>query len=555
MRPSFAPVRLTHAQLSAVFPAFIRTTTAGDISDLGPSLKRLLPSVEIGAPFSRVFAMARPVGATRLSDLARSGRGVTVRTLDRDLRLNGVVLQDDDGYLLLTSHAPDNMLKVAEDGLTLTDFSPADGAISALTLVGLQTALLEEARAAAVELAKARDIANAAVEETTERLGQAVAAYELGIIDYDTGSGATAFSPRMEQLLGFTAGKRGPAMRDLLRRMSPVEASRLAQTTLAYIQSRNPQRQGEIPIVRPDGQTRSLQSMTRYFYKADGALERLVGIYMDVTEKVRDRAEVVERGKRLLELQAELAHTSRLSAMGEMAASLAHELNQPLTAIGSSVGAVAMMLESAAGPDSDGSRTRMARAVRHAESQALRAGEIIRRLRNFIARGEADMQREALDGLIDDALALALPNPGAAGVSVEKVIDPRADVILADRVQIQQVLVNLIRNAVEAMRDQSTPRRLIVTTRPGKASTAVVSVADTGPGIDGPAEAELFSAFVSTKTEGMGVGLSICRRIIEGHGGQMGFERSHHGGADFWFTLPLIGADLGGPACRRPGQN
>ena len=543
-------MRLTHAQLGAVFPAFIRTTAAGAISDLGPSLKRVLPWVEMGAPFTSVFTLVRPLGAMQLPELARSGRAVTLRTLDRAFCLNGVVLEDEDGFLLLTSHAPDNMLKAAESGLTLADFSPADGAISALTLVGLQTALLEEARAAAVELAEARDIANAAVEETTERLSQAVAAYELGIIDYDTDSGATSFSARMERLLGLTGGQPNPMMRDLLRRMSPADAALLAQTTVDDIQSRRPQRKAEITIVRPDGETRSLQSMTRYFYKADGALERLVGIYMDVTEKVRDRAEVIERGKRLLELQAELAHTSRLSAMGEMAASLAHELNQPLTAISSSVGAVAMMLDRGSGPDLEGSRPRMMRAVRHVESQALRAGEIIRRLRNFIARGEADMQREDLGSLIDDALALALPNPLAAGAVVEKVVGPGAKAILADRVQIQQVLVNLIRNAVEAMKDQSTPRRLIITTRPATASMAVISVADTGPGIDDEAEAQLFSAFVSTKTEGMGVGLSICRRIIEGHGGQMWVERSEHGGADFRFTLPLLEGDRGVAALR-----
>ena len=152
------------------------------------------------------------------------------------------------------------------------------------------------------------------------------------------------------------------------------------------------------------------------------------------------------------------------------------------------------------------------------------------------------MQRADVSAMIDDALALALPNPAAAGVTVTKAVDPRAATALADRVQIQQVLVNLIRNAIEAMRPQTSPRRLIISARPMTASMAVVSVADTGPGVKGEDEAGLFAAFVSSKSEGMGVGLSICRRIIEGHGGQMWFEPSASGGADFRFTLPLLSA-------------
>ena len=383
--------------------------------------------------------------------------------------------------------------------------------------------------------------ANAALSQTTDRLGQAVAAYDLGIIDFVTATGVTTFSPRMEQLLGFPASGRKPAMRDLMRMMNRVDAAQLAQTTVADVQSRKPQREAEIGILWPNGEQRFLQSMTRYFYDAQGGLERLVGIYMDVTDKVRDRAEVAARGKRLLELQSELAHTSRLSAMGEMAASLAHELNQPLTAIATAVGAIELMLRDAESAPEPG-RARMLRAARHAEAQAVRAGEIVRRLREFIARGEADMQRADVSAMIDDALALALPNPAAAGVTVTKAVDPRAATALADRVQIQQVLVNLIRNAIEAMRPQTSPRRLIISARPMTASMAVVSVADTGPGVKGEDEAGLFAAFVSSKSEGMGVGLSICRRIIEGHGGQMWFEPSASGGADFRFTLPLLSA-------------
>ena len=194
----------------------------------------------------------------------------------------------------------------------------------------------------------------------------------------------------------------------------------------------------------------------------------------------------------------------------------------------------------------------MLRAARHAETQAVRAGEIVRRLREFIARGEADMQREDLASLVDDALALALPNPAAAGVTVEKVIDPLAETVLADRVQIQQVMVNLIRNALEAMRPQKAARRLVVSARPTASGMAVISVADNGPGVQGSDQADLFAAFVSSKSDGMGVGLSICRRIIEGHGGQMWFEPSDRGGADFRFTLPIVSGPAGADETQDP---
>ena len=291
-----------------------------------------------------------------------------------------------------------------------------------------------------------------------------------------------------------------------------------------------------------DGQYRDLQGVVRYEYSPTGILERIVGVYMDVTEILHDRMEVATRGARLLELQSELAHTSRLSAMGEMAAALAHELNQPLTAVGNSVGAIEMILRNDEKPVDRVMRQRVLRAARHAESQAVRAGEIVRRLREFIARGEADTQVENLSLLVDDALALALPNPGAVGVEVRKSIARRASTVLADRIQIQQVMVNLIRNAVEAMRDQEGPRKLAIVAEV-REGMSLVRVADNGCGVAEERVEKLFAPFMSTKSEGMGVGLSICRRIVEAHGGELWFESPEEGGAEFRFTLPIIASE------------
>ena len=187
-------------------------------------------------------------------------------------------------------------------------------------------------------------------------------------------------------------------------------------------------------------------------------------------------------------------------------------------------------------------RERMLRAARHAESQAVRAGEILRRLREFITRGEADTQAENLASLIDDALALALPSPAAAGVTVRKSIPRAAATVLADRIQVQQVLVNLIRNAAESMRDQEGPRTLAITAE-ARNGMSLVRVVDSGSGVANDKLSTLFSPFVSTKREGMGVGLSICRRIIEAHGGELWFEPTEGPGAEFRFTLPLAVGD------------
>jgi signal transduction histidine kinase len=248
--------------------------------------------------------------------------------------------------------------------------------------------------------------------------------------------------------------------------------------------------------------------------------------------------ELVARGERLAVVQWELAHKARLSAMGEMAAALAHELNQPLTAVGTTVGAIELLLKDTSKPVTEVTRERVLRAVRQAETQAVRAGDIIRRLRRFVSRGEVDAKPEDLRALIEDAVALALPNAGSAGVTVRVSVEPDAEGVFADRVQVQQVIVNLVRNAVEAMRVQESAK-IITIDATAEAGMATVRITDTGPGLAPDVAARLFSAFFTTKSEGMGVGLSICRHIIETHGGRMWCEPSDGGGADFRFTLPI----------------
>jgi two-component system sensor kinase FixL len=302
------------------------------------------------------------------------------------------------------------------------------------------------------------------------------------------------------------------------------------------------QNNDEVRVRRADGEVRDFHGVRRFFYSPEGAHVRTIGIYRDVTEERRAERELAERDDRLTELRSELVHVSRLSAMGEMAAALAHELNQPLTAIGNSVGALKMMLADGGKTLDETARGRVVRAAEQAEGQAVRAGEIVRRLRQFISRGEADTTIEPLGQLIDDAVALAAPNAKAAELDVRLKLSPKAGLVLADRIQIQQILVNLIRNAAEAMAAAPAPHVLTIVTSVRK-GMAEIAVQDSGPGVPPDLAERLFSPFVSTKSDGMGVGLSICHRIVEAHGGRMWLETST-GGADFRFTLPLASKEL-----------
>ncbi len=248
---------------------------------------------------------------------------------------------------------------------------------------------------------------------------------------------------------------------------------------------------------------------------------------------VRDLTEHQQTQARLQQLQSELVHISRLSAMGEMASALAHELNQPLAAISNYMKGSRRLLEGSTDPNA----AKIESAMDRAAEQALRAGQIIRRLRDFVARGESEKRVESLSRLIEEAGALGLAGAREQNVQLRFTLNPDADLVLADRVQIQQVLVNLFRNALEAM--AQSPRRELITTNAKVADDMIeIEVSDTGSGFQDDVLPNLFQTFFTTKETGMGVGLSISRSIIEAHGGRMWAENNAAGGATFRFTLP-----------------
>lgn len=251
---------------------------------------------------------------------------------------------------------------------------------------------------------------------------------------------------------------------------------------------------------------------------------------------IRDLTESQQAERRVADLQAELAHASRVTAMGTLASALAHELNQPLTAIANYLEAGRDML------DADGpvDRELLREAMAESASQALRAGEIIRSLREFIRRGETIRQPEPLRGLLAEGTALAFIGVDSRGLDMDISVDPRVDKVLVNRVQLQQVIINLTKNAVEAM--AGGPARIlrlsaIPAPSPTDAGRVEVIVADSGPGLAPEMSRTLFTPFTTTKPSGMGVGLSISQTIVEGHGGRIWAEPSQWGGTAFHFTL------------------
>ncbi|MDT8757101.1 PAS domain S-box protein [Sphingomonas psychrotolerans] len=252
---------------------------------------------------------------------------------------------------------------------------------------------------------------------------------------------------------------------------------------------------------------------------------------------VRNLSDQLATEERLSELSAEIAHVSRQSAMSELAADLAHELNQPLSATSNFLAAARMLIERGEGTD------RVIDLLRMGSEQTQRAGEIIRRMRAFMARGEVEMRTESVERTIRDAVDLVLVGTGQFHIRVNYELDPEAPFMFADRIQVQQVLVNLLRNSMEALRTSGTQERVLtISSHRLNDEMIELAVSDSGPGIPAHVLEHLFSRFTTTKGNGggMGIGLSISKRIIEAHGGTLRAENRPEGGASFRFTLPAV---------------
>ncbi|KPK74995.1 MAG: hypothetical protein AMJ79_12695 [Phycisphaerae bacterium SM23_30] len=260
----------------------------------------------------------------------------------------------------------------------------------------------------------------------------------------------------------------------------------------------------------------------------DGALEGIVEVVQDITQRKQAEEEVRQR-------QRELAHASRLSTVGEMASGLAHELNQPLTAISTFAGGSLRMLESGASASEE-----IKSALQNVAAQAQRAGEIIRRIRDFTRKQEPQRSAVDINHIIQEAVDFIKPEAGKKQVEIRLELAEKLPLVRADAVQIEQVVLNLVRNGIEALEDPAMgQRRLTIQTRLLEHKDAVeVAVCDNGVGFN-PEDAEkLFDSFYTTKDKGLGMGLSLSRTIIEWHDGHLWADANPEGGTTFRFTVP-----------------
>jgi two-component system sensor kinase FixL len=248
---------------------------------------------------------------------------------------------------------------------------------------------------------------------------------------------------------------------------------------------------------------------------------------------VKDVSARQQSEQRLQELQSELVHVARLSAMGEMASALAHELNQPLTAIINYAQAARGVVARRSGEGADGLASLLEKTV----EQADRAGQIIRRLRQFIAKGETDRALEDINTVVEEASALALVGAKGKGIAARRVLGEGLPPVLLDKIQIHQVITNLIRNSIDAL-DGVTRREIVISTRRAGRDSIEITIADSGPGLAPEVADRLFQPFVTTKAAGLGIGLSICRSIVDAHGGRLFASDNPGGGVVFHVHLP-----------------
>ena len=261
------------------------------------------------------------------------------------------------------------------------------------------------------------------------------------------------------------------------------------------------------------------------------------GTVIGVSTIGRNMTELRLAERRVRELTQEMLHISRLSAMGQLASSIAHELNQPLTAVVNYSEAVRHMLTT-----SSPAPEKVADFLGKIAAQAERAGQIIRRLRSYVEKSEVERTLEALATVVEEATALATVGAKVEGIVVKYEFEPGLPELGMDKIQIQQVVVNLVRNAVEALGGTAERRELIVRVGRSVGGFQEVMVADTGPGIPEGVLENLFKPFTTTKKSGMGIGLSISQSIIEAHGGRIWVEPNPGGGTVFRFVLPQSGA-------------
>ena len=372
-----------------------------------------------------------------------------------------------------------------------------------------------------------RKRAEEALRRSEAYLADAQRLTHTGSWAYKAGGVALYWSEENFRIWGFNPQHGVPDMETVQQRMHPEDRDREVEYAKRAVRAGEDFVQ-EFRIVLPDGNVRHIQAVGHPVFGASGEVTEVLGTHIDITE--RKHAE--QERERLHQLEEDLAHMNRVVMLGELASSLAHEINQPITATVTSAKACLRWLAHDP-PELERARA----AAMRIESDGNRAGEIIHRLRMFYKTG-APPQRELVDinDVVDEMLVLLRSEAARHSISLRTELAPQLPQILADRVQLQQVLMNLMLNGIEAMADGAG--ELSVRSQRTENGLLLVSVSDTGVGVPSETIDLIFNAFYTTKPEGTGMGLAISRSIIEAHGGRLWATANEQRGATFHFTLP-----------------
>jgi PAS domain S-box-containing protein len=364
------------------------------------------------------------------------------------------------------------------------------------------------------------------LRESEQRMEMAAGAARLGLWAWDIARDEIWATDKARELFGFTQSERLDFNR-FLNSLHPADRDPVRRAVAKAINS-DGDFESEYRVVRQDDQTLWIAARGRVEFDASRKAVRMHGVSIDITARKQAEVETQRQG-------AELAHVARVSTMGELAASVAHELNQPLGAILSNAEAAEMFLNQTPPALQD-----VREILSDIRKDDERAGEVIRRMRALLRKREIELQPLELNSVMEDVLRMVSGDAALRKTAISAELSPKLPAVQGDCVHLQQVLLNLMMNALEAMATQPPEkRRLTLRTGFNGDGTVEITVTDSGHGIEPDKLARLFEPFFTTKPNGMGMGLSIARRIVEAHHGRISAENNASGGATFRVTLPV----------------
>jgi two-component system sensor kinase FixL len=361
------------------------------------------------------------------------------------------------------------------------------------------------------------------LRESEARLALAADSADAGLWSWDFKTNRIWATEKARGLYGFLSD-RTITFERLLDAVHPEDRGRVGRDARQAFQEGS-DFHSEYRIVLPDGSIRWIKAQAQAHLKPSGEPDRMMGVSLDVSERKRDEGEMVQ-------LRLELAHLARVTTMNEMSTSLAHEINQPLGAILNNASTANILLSQMKDPDEE-----LIGISQDIIQDARRAGDVVRKIRGMVRKGDVQLEPLRVNALIEDVVELFHAGISMNNISVRLDLKSNLAKIRGDRVRLQQVLLNLITNALEAMKEEHSKILTIRSAMHAPSDMVIVSVSDSGTGIDEAKMAAVFKPFFTTKQDGLGLGLAVCRSIIEEHGGRIWAENGPGGGATFSFSL------------------